>query len=639
MARWTDVQLEQLGGAILTAIEGAGLGLSVVFIDEAVPQIAWINEAGARILGHPRESILSRPAFDFFTQQQDTDAAKARLEARRAGRDVPKWFELTTARADGTPVPLQVSVTMVQLDGRPASVNFFIDVSSQKQALDALRRSETLFRTLVEHAPEAIAIFDGRRFLYTNPAAATMLGYQSEADLLALDPLNVVHPAERERMIARSRRVIQEGVVLPPVEYRGLRRDGAEVVVETSSIRVEWQGHPALLAFSRDVTPRKRLEAQLMRTDRLAALGTLVAGIAHEINNPLTWVLLAIEQVQSTLAGDPITGPALAEARARLADVRLGIDRIADIVRQLRASVRGDRDVREAVDLRAVMLSAARIAHNELRHRTRLVTELAETPAVKGSIQRLEQVFLNLILNAVHALPEDRAETNEVRLSLRKSDDGGVIAEVSDTGAGIPADVLPRIFDPFFTTKDPGVGLGLGLSICHSIVVSHDGTIEAESAEGGGATFRVRFPPSCLSDTPARTSAPPPSELNNERRARVLIVDDEPGLNLIIGRMLGRRHDCTSVTDGPSALAHLAAHPVDVVLCDLMMPGMTGIDLYENSRKTWPQLERRFVFMTGGAFTARAAEFAAQVQCPIVEKPFTLQRLLDAITEVLREGE
>ena len=485
-----------------------------------------------------------------------------------------------------------------------------------------------LFRQLIELAPDAVWINERGRLVFANPATAHMLGYASSAEVLALDPGQFVHPDDRQAMADRSRQMIGSGKSLPPYEYRVRHHDGRWLITEVHSMPIQWQGRPAILGFARDITARKEMEARLVRADRLAALGTLLAGIAHELNNPLSYVTLAIEEMSEVLeaAADRLSLP---RVKQFLAEVHGGVQRVSSIVRQLRATSRPESEDRGPVDLVAVIESALRVAQNQIRHRARLLVEREEVPPLHGNAQRLEQVFLNLLVNATQALPDGRPD-NEIRVRLHRPGEDQVVVEVRDNGPGIAPEVLPRIFDPFFTTKNVGVGMGLGLSICHGIITDHGGSIAVEpQLPGGGACFRVTLPVTKQVVQAAPAAAPVlPAPAPATVRRRVLVVDDEPVLAEIIARMLRHEYQVEVLIDARAALKRLLEEPPhDVVLCDLMMPAMTGMDLYEEVTRLRPELGDRFVFMTGGAFTDRAAEFLSRVPNDRIDKPFNRSAL------------
>jgi two-component system cell cycle sensor histidine kinase/response regulator CckA len=480
---------------------------------------------------------------------------------------------------------------------------------------------EALFRQLIELAPDAVWINERGRLVFANPATAHMLGYESSAEVLALDPGNFVHPEDRQAMADRSRQMIMTGKSLPPYEYRVRHHDGRWLITEVHSMPIKWQERPAILGFARDITARKEMEARLVRADRLAALGTLLAGIAHEMNNPLSYITLAIEEMADTLEAQP----PVPQLNGLLGEVRRGVQRVASIVRQLRATSRPESEDRGPVQLVAVIDSALRVAQNQIRHRARLIVDSDDVPPVEGNAQRLEQVFLNLLVNATQALPDGRAE-NEIRVGVHRLGDDQVVVEVRDNGPGIAPEVLPRIFDPFFTTKSVGVGMGLGLSICHGIVTAHGGSITVDSdPAGGGVCFRVTLP--VMKPVAAEARPAPPVAAAGagpaSPRLRVLVVDDEPALGEMIGRMLRHDYQVEVVADAREALKRLLGGlPHDLVLCDLMMPSMTGMDLFDEVIRHRPELGQRFVFMTGGAFTDRASEFLAHVPNDRIDKPF-----------------
>jgi PAS domain S-box-containing protein len=637
---WDDKRVEALGPALLLAANTARIGLAVVVVEPPEPRVVYMSDVGAEIIGHPKQSILNRPAISFLTSEE--------REAHRAGPDVNpdipadrRSFETMVMTSDRRQVPVEVTLAPLELDGEFIVVVFFRDISDRHRSIEALRQSEERFRALVELAPDAVWINDGERLAFVNPATVRMLGYDTTAEVLALDPRDIVHPDDHASMLERSREMWATGHALPPREYRTRRRDGSIVLTELQSMPIEWEGRKAILGFARDVTARKEMEAQLIRSDRLAALGTLLAGIAHEMNNPLAYVLLGIEQAFARVDAISAGGEDLGRLREVLQDVRSGAARVAAVVRQLRESARPDGPERGMVDVGAALLAALRVAGNEIRHRAHLVTALEPIPPIDGNAQRLEQVFLNLLVNATQALPEGRAG-NEIDVKLRAQRDA-VVVEISDNGSGIPEAVLPRIFDPFFTTKPVGVGMGLGLSICHGIVTSHGGTIEVESKPGRGTKFRVSLParrsgvpaaapvawPAASGDAAAGAAAAAASATAAARRRRILVVDDEPALGAMIQRMLKEDSDVDVATDGRQGLARLAGCgcDYDIILCDIMMPEMTGMELYSTVAARYPGRERRFIFMTGGAFTSRATDFLASVRNPQLDKPFDLAAL------------
>jgi nitrogen-specific signal transduction histidine kinase/CheY-like chemotaxis protein len=386
-----------------------------------------------------------------------------------------------------------------------------------------------------------------------------------------------------------------------------------------------WRRHEAALREEREL-----LVDRLIASERMASLGTLSAGIAHEINNPLASVVANLALLAERISEAAKKPDLLGELRDAIAEAERGADRVAQIVRGLRVFSRGDDERRRIVDLAAVADSALRLTGNELRHRARIVRDFRVAPPVEASEAHLVQVFVNLILNAAQSIPAGDAENNEVRVSIRPGGPGQVIAEVADTGAGMPADVLDRAFDPFFTTRRVGTGIGLGLSICHGIVTSLGGSIEAKSEPGAGSTFRVTLPaarPRAIRDEE------PPS--HPPGRARILLVEDDPLVSRAVQRILGGEHEVTSVSGGRAALRALATGRYDAIVCDLMMPEMNGMQLHAELSRTNPALLERMAFLSGGAFTEAAREFLDRVPNPRIEKPFDPKTLRELIARLL----
>jgi len=566
---------------------------------------------------------------------------------------------------DGTTIPIECTISACRINGNVIFTGMLRDISERLCAEEALKRSERSFRTLIEQSPDAIAVHRAGRFVYVNPAMIRLLGYESHTDLVGQPVSMIVHPEDRALVAERIREMMAKRALAPPREERFLRKDGSVVYAEVVAMPLEYQGELAIVAIGRDLTERKELTARMMQMDRMIAVGTLAAGVGHEINNPLTYVSanvsFALEQIEEArsvsqalaaelrrrfgeeavdevlkVTGAARLGTTLGDVEEVLGDARVGSDRIRDIVRDLKTFSRGDDEKREPLQVHRVLGSAIDMAFNEIRHRAHLVKDYGEVPPVFGNESRLGQVFLNLLVNAAQAIKEGAAERNEIRVhtSLR---DGQVVVEIRDTGQGIRPEDLPRLFDPFFTTKPIGQGTGLGLSICRQIVESHGGRIEVESELGKGSVFRVLLPPA-----PAEEEAPPlvRDDLPTApRKGRILVVDDEPMVGRIMVRTLGSDHEVVPVTSAKVALERLASgERYDLIFCDLMMPDMTGMDFYEELVRRSSAQAERVIFLTGGAFTPRAREFLDHVPNQHIDKPFNMRNLRALVRDLLRSA-
>jgi CheY-like chemotaxis protein len=382
----------------------------------------------------------------------------------------------------------------------------------------------------------------------------------------------------------------------------------------------------------------------------LAALGRLAANIGHEINNPLSFVIanlaLSLDALEPAAAAGPSPDVELAELKRRLPGVcdmlrecQIGSERIRETVSNLQRLSRSDEERRVTFDVQALIEQSVSIAWNEIRHRARLVKYLGKLPPMRGNGVALGQVFLNLLLNAAQAIPEGAAESNEIRISSRvqageKGDE--IVVEIADSGAGIAPDNLSRVFEPFFTTKPQGQGTGLGLSISRQTVLDHGGRLTIDSAVGKGSTFRVFLPAvHALTVAPVARVSPLSSVA---MRARLLIIDDEPAVGRVIEMALKRDHDVVVVQRAPDALARLAEDQTfDLILCDVVMPDLSGPQFYATVAERWPALVRRLVFMTGGAFTPDTTAFLQHLGTPVLSKPFRIEALKELINGRLEE--
>ena len=488
-----------------------------------------------------------------------------------------------------------------------------------------------------------VAGLDGY-FKRVNPAWTRTLGWTA-AELLATPSIELVHPDDRERTLA-GRQKLSSGLDMGGLVNRYRCKDGSYRWFEWRSF-----GHPErglVYAAARDITEQKladerlsqaqgreaQLQQQLTLADRMASVGTLAGGVAHEINNPLASVTANIALIIEGLEVAPVN---VAELRAMALDVKEGAERIRAIVRDVMTFSRTEEERRAVIDLRPVLDLAANMTANEIRQRAQLVKVYGDTPYVVADEARLGQVFINLLLNAAQAIPERSPRPNEITLTTSTDEDGRAVVEVRDTGNGIAPHDIGRIFDPFFTTKAVGVGTGLGLSISHGIVAGLGGTIRVTSEPGRGTTFRVALPPASAAKVAiAAPAAASPRPTDAPSRAVILVVDDEPAVGKAIQRVL-HDHDVTVVARAAAGLELVAAgQHFDLIITDLMMPEMSGMDFYDELARRSPDLAARVVFVSGGAFTADAKSFLDHVTNPLIEKPFSPKQLRERIDRHLR---
>ncbi|MDY7225938.1 ATP-binding protein [Hyalangium rubrum] len=517
-----------------------------------------------------------------------------------------------------------------------------LSLSLEQRTTDALRaRTEATLRSteaglhlLIEGFPDPVLMHADEQVLYVNPAMVRYLGHEGPDSLVRQPVLAVVRGEDHSAML-RHLTEAREELAARAQEMTLLRQDGQEVVADLVTLGVTFEGRPVMLTFARDFTERKQMQAQLMLSDRMVSMGTQAAGIAHELNNPLSYVIANLEFVHGEMRAGPADAERVAEWREVLGDAREGSERVRQIVRQLKAFSRVDEERREPVDLHQVLDSVAQMANNEVRHRARLVKDYGTLPYIVGNDGKLFQVFLNLVINAAHAIPEGKVDGNEIRIVTREDARGWAVVEVRDSGSGIRPEHLGRIFEPFFTTKPHGVGTGLGLPICHALVRAHGGDISVESTLGKGTTFRVVLPPA---EEEAESGSAECVPVSSGAGKRVLIIDDEPSVAAALGRML-EGHRVEIAHGGVQALKLLGSEQgYDLIFCDLMMPERTGMDVFEEIIARQPELAQRFIFMTGGGFTPRSREFIASGKYRVLDKPFDKGDVYRLMLEVLSLG-
>jgi PAS domain S-box-containing protein len=510
--------------------------------------------------------------------------------------------------------------------------------AERTRAQEALAESELRYQALLDALGDAVYVIDrGDSVRYVNVAGLRLLGRPVE-EVISRPRASLFPPEVAADQRESLDRVYATGE--PLLVERSTEIGGRMFHQETQLVPLRGvQGAiTSVLGISRDVSERRRMQEQLLVSDRMVSMGRLAAGVAHEINNPLAAVMANLDLAARDLARRAERlgiGAELHEVREELGDAREAAARIRDIVRDLRIFSRSEEDSRSVIHVRRVMESTLRMAWNEIRHRARLVKSYGEAPPVEASESRLGQVFLNLVVNAAQAIAEGHADANEIRIATATDAAGRATVEIADTGRGMTPEVRARLFTPFFTTKPVGVGTGLGLSICQRIVTDLGGTIEVESESGKGTVVRVSLPPASAD----RAERPPPvaaPETTSGRRGRVLVVDDDAAIGRVVERALSAQHDVVVVASGSEALQRISSGTrFDVILCNLMMPLMTGMELHAELLRVACDQACRMIFLTGGAFTPRAREFLDQTPNLRLEKPFDPMQLRALVNERL----
>lgn len=506
------------------------------------------------------------------------------------------------------------------------------------EAEKRLRERENWFSTTLRSmADGVIAVGADAHVAFLNPVAEELTGWSSsEAVGRPLEQVLRLF-GERTRMPVESAvlRALRSKTRVETSENVVLLGRDAEVLIEDSAAPIIDESGRILGAVLvlRDVGEKRRLQASAMFSDRMASVGLLAAGVGHEINNPLTAVMGNVELAARALRELAVGQNLPAECRELgrwLHDAGEASERIRRAVLDLSVFARADGGKREVVDVERVMESTLRLIAPRVRCRARLASRYESELFVEATEAQLGQVFLNVVTNAVDAIPEGRQEENEIRISTFRDGMGHAIIEVADTGTGIDGDVQAQLFRPFFSTKPIGAGAGLGLALSRRVLANLGGRIDLQSRLGEGTKVRISLP--AVPGVMERRSVPSPRVAQDARRDRVLVIDDDAQVGSSVARILSLEHDVVTTTRAREALARLVAgEPYDLVLCDVMMPEMTGMEFFAALTESVPTAAARVVFMTGGVFTPDARAFLDAVPNWRLRKPFTAEDLLELV--------
>jgi PAS domain S-box-containing protein len=591
-----------------------------------------VNPEFTRMFGYTAEEAIGRPVNQLLAPEDLRGASIALTERVARGETVS--IDTVRRRKDGTLLHVSILGTPIRVSGSQVAVyGIYRDITARKDAEERLVERERYFRSLIENTSDIVAVVevDGR-VRYVSPAITRVLGVSAER-VRARTLHALVHEHDAAHIDAAFAASLADVRAPLAAEARFRHADGSWRLLMLTGQNL--QDDPAVRGIVinlRDITEKRAQEAHLRRVERLASLGTLVGGVAHELNNPLT----AIKGfAQLMLLNDQPTGD-----REALETIGREANRAASIVSNLRLLARRtqERAVMGPVDVNDAVRHVLKLRRYSIETSNVLLVHDLD-PAltfVWADRGQVEQVVLNLVVNAEQALAGQQRD-RKLTVRTRIHDDTATI-EVEDNGPGIPVAELDRIFDPFWTTKSPGIGLGLGLSLVHNIVTDHRGRISVESEIGRGARFIVELP---VVPTPPASCAPAEPEVEADaptRALRILVIDDEPSIRVSLDRFLRRRgHRVDTAAAGAEALHMIeraATDPYNVIVSDLRMPGLQGEELFDLLRERDQSWERRIVFITGDAATPKAARAFAAAAVPLLHKPFDLMdlaRTIDAI--------
>lgn len=599
-------------------------------------EVLYANEAMHAILG-----IHDVRNFCGFEDRQGRPYPKDRLPFHRAlAAGAPVVIDDLVVRGDdGRRTWVRAFANPVRDAQGTVShvVVAFMDITAEVRAIVARDEIEKRLEVAVHHAPILLFTVDRDGILTASDGALkpSLLGATTSSMGKSLLQMYKDHPV----IVGNLRRALAGETVFYSASLGPFVLD-----VWVGPVRDAAGELAGAIGVCTDVSEGRRVQSRMIQDDRIHAMGTLAASVAHEINNPLTYVLAGLEEAdlelddlagrlgvleESSAAGRQAAGvlrESVGRLRELLAPVQAGTKRIREVTRDLRTFARPDDENQTRVDLSCVVGAVLRLVRKEIEARARLVEELGAGVVVLANEARLVQVLTNLLINAWQAIPEPDPARHVVGVRTAIEGDRALI-EIWDSGPGVPADLRERIFEPFVTTKQVGSGSGLGLFVSRNIVISLRGEISLHDTPGGGALFRVMLPLAPPETTVADPRVAPGARAQQAaRRARVVIVDDDALVaGALAARLTDNSFDVLTVLDGRQGLELLLADAdVDLAYCDLMMKGVSGVELHDVLHRQAPERLAKVVFMTGGAFTPEALALLERRPDACVHKPFDI---------------
>lgn len=458
---------------------------AIITIDEQ-QHVLLFNEAAERMFQCPAREAIGQ-TLDKFIPARFRDAHHHHVDGfGRSGVTSRRMGELGTVtglRGNREEFPLEAAISHIAIEGKKFYTVILRDITERKRAERLMRQSEERYRRLISVSPIAIFVNRGDRVIFINDAGLRLFGAVKADEILGKSPLELFHPDYHDLIRERIHQLIEGGATVPVVEEKIVTLDGAILDVEVSAAGFADEEGPAILATIRDVSERKRLQEQLRRTERIAELGTVASGMAHEIGTPMNVILGRAEYLMDRVKDEPV--------KKGLQTIVTQVERITKVMNQLLSFARRRVPEPRTLDLREVVETSVEIFQERLaRNRIRVQLGLDKScPKVRADADQMNQVLINLIMNAVHAMPDG----GTLRIEMAPANEM-VMLTVSDTGHGIPQEAMGHIFDPFFTTKEFGKGTGLGLTVVKGILEEHGGSIVATSEPGTGTTFTIQLP-------------------------------------------------------------------------------------------------------------------------------------------------
>jgi PAS domain S-box-containing protein len=599
-----------------------------VYFSTPEGKILDVNPALVHMLGYQsKEELLAQPAERLYNDSFEREAMLAEVQRNGFVRDL----EILLRRKDGALIHLLDSCVAIRdVSGGIARLQgSLVDVTERRQMERQLREEQEFVRRLVACFPDVIVVLDTQgRYTFVSPRIQELLGYTPE-EFVGGSLDERPHPEDRQNVLKFFHELVSGATVIGTVEYRTRHKDGRwRTFRANAGPLTDAEGKViGVVASARDVTESKRLEEQLLQSEKLAAIGQMVSGVAHELNNPLTAIIGVSELLRERVADD--------SSRRQVELIQKQARKAAGLVEGLLTFSRPSHPRRQPVELLDLVRRAMELHRGTLEKHSIAIelTTTADLPSVEADPNQLVQVLVNLLANSEQAIASVRAR-GKIQIRVTMTDKMAEVL-IDDDGPGIPAEIRPKIFDPFFTTRRAGGGSGLGLTICHVIVKEHGGSIEALSAPSGGARFRILLPAAkAIQDSAASAQPVPRREVLNGRF--LLVVDDEEDIReLVVMGLSSRGAVVEAARNSEEAWNRLNARSYDAVLCDLNLPGGSGQELFERTLSRKDQQNPLFLFMTGELLERDRISVLAKKGARTLQKPFQISELAATLEQLL----
>jgi len=597
--------------------------------------IKFANPRAARFLAHKDKELYSRQFIE-FVHEDDRQIAARHYQPPINGKQIaPVYYTYRFVTKRGNIKWAEATSTEFIWEEKTAVLVLLTDVTGRKKTEEALRMSEERYRTILEDMEKGYYETDlSGNVTFANDSICRVLGYSSK-QMIGTNYRKYAYDEENVRKMYKYTNVVYKTgrpAKWFSLEYR--TKNGEKRFMEVS-IAPKFDEHREMVGFRgiiNDVTERKAIEQQALVTNKLASIGELASGVAHELNNPLTTVM---GYAQLLVDSKDVPG----HVKSDLDKIYQESQRAAKIVQNLLSFARRRKPEKTYFDINDLVQKTLDLRSYELKVNNisvRINIEL-DMPEIKADYHQIQQVILNMLINAEQALTEMRRQ-GKITITTSTVKDR-IIINIVDNGPGIPKNNIDRIFDPFFTTKEAGKGTGLGLSVCRGIVTAHGGKMYVESERGKGAAFTIELPISVAEETEIELISVVPEDTSRPRQTdgeNVLIVDDEPGIRDILARILtetGYRTDCAP--DAKSALIKLDENGYDLFIIDLKLPRISGKKLYEIMMEKHPSSTEKVLFITGDTITPSTQDFLDSTKRPYLAKPFNPRVVVELAEEIL----